>query len=456
MQRKEYLTLCSWLTNPQRKPLIIRGARQVGKTWLVRYLASANNKQLIELNFERNPHLLDLFYSNDPQKILLAIEAAFSISIDPEHSILFLDEIQVAPHLLAKLRWFAEKMPNLPVIAAGSLLEFVLAEHTFSMPVGRISYLHLEPLSFQEFLLATGHNKLDDFLKNYQLQDTIPQVLHEKLWELMREYIIVGGMPAVVTNWLEHRSLNQISQIQYELLATYRDDFAKYRGKIDPARLEETLNAIPRLIGKKFKYAAVNPQLQAISIKKDLELLCKARLCYKVQSSAANGIPLASEINNKNFKIILLDIGLVSSLLDLSLVDILKIKDLQLINQGSITEQLVGQLLRSIRPSFQEPSLYYWLREQTGSAAEIDYLIQHKNKIIPIEVKAGNTGTLRSLHLFMELKTYHQAVRINADLPSLTTVQTKLHNGQEVHYELLSIPLYLTEQLHRLLNSVPD
>lgn len=451
MKRKELTALKDWLDGPQRKPLIIRGARQVGKTWLVRYLAKLNNKQLIELNFERDPKLTTLFHSNDPRKILLAIEAALSKSINPEYSLLFLDEIQAAPKMLAKLRWFAEEMPNLAVIAAGSLLEFVLAEHEFSMPVGRISYLHLEPMSFQEFILAAGHNNLLNFLENYQLDEIIPEIIHEHLWELMDEYLIVGGMPAAVDGWLKTRSLLKVSQIQHDLLASYRDDFAKYKGRISNERLEDTLKAVPKLLGKKFKYSNVNPEVQAITIKNALNLLCKARLCYKVHNSSGNGIPLASEAGNKSFKVILLDAGLASSLLNLSLTNILEPKNLHLINQGGIVEQAVGQLLRTMRPGFQEPSLYYWLRQEKNSAAEIDYLIQHKNKIIPIEVKSGSTGTLRSLHLFMGLKGYKKAVRINSDLPSITNVQTTIHTGEKINYELISIPLYLTEQINRLL-----
>lgn len=451
MKRKELTTLNEWLYDPQRKPLIIRGARQVGKTWLVRYLAQSSNKQLIELNFERDPKLISLFYSNDSHKTLLAIEAALSISINPEQSILFLDEIQAAPQLFAKLRWFAEEMPNLALIAAGSLLEFVLAEHEFSMPVGRVNYLYLEPMSFQEFILAAGQNNLLKFLENYQLTDIIPQIIHERLWELMREYLIVGGMPAAVASWLKTRSLLKVSQIQHDLLASYRDDFAKYKGRISNEILEDTLKTVPKLLGKKFKYSNVNSEVQAIAIKKALNLLCKARICYKVHNSSGNGIPLASETGAKSFKVILLDTGLVSSLLGLSLTDILEPKDLHLINHGGIAEQAAGQLLRTVRLSFQEPLLYYWLREEKTSAAEIDYLIQHKNKIIPIEVKAGSTGTLRSLHLFMGLKGYKKAVRINSDLPSITNVQTTIHTGEKINYELISIPLYLTEQINRLL-----
>lgn len=454
MDRKILNFLCDWLQDKNRKPMIIRGARQVGKTWLVRYLAAKANKKLVELNFERNPAFAELFHSNDPQKTLFAIETALNITIRAVDSILFLDEIQAFPQILAKLRWFAEELPELPVVAAGSLLEFVLDEHEFSMPVGRVSYCYLEPMSFQEFLLGTGQDKLSNFLDNYSLADSIPQPIHERLWELLREYLIVGGMPAAVASWADVRSLAKISEIQHDLLATYRDDFAKYRGRIESVRLEEVLNAVPRLLGQKFKYSAVNSDIVAASVRRALILLCKAQLCYKVNSCSGNGVPLSAEIKDKTYKVVFLDIGLISALLNLSFQDVLNVQNIHLTNQGKLTEQLVGQLLRTVRPHYQEPALYYWLREERGSAAEIDYLMQYNGSVIPVEVKSGSTGTLKALHLFMGLKKYQLAVRINADYPSITNVKHKTHDDKEVSYRLMSIPLYLTEQINRLLGEV--
>ena len=454
MKRKMSDFLCSWIHNKSRKPIIIRGARQVGKTWLVHDLANRTHKKLIEINFERNPNFASLFYSNDPKKILFAIEISLNITIDITDSILFLDEIQAAPQIFAKLRWFAEELPELPIVAAGSLLEFVLDEYEFSMPVGRISYLHLEPMSFQEFLLALGQNKLYDFLHNYVLDAIIPQPIHERLLELLREYCIVGGMPAAVASWAHEHLLEKVNQIHHDLLATYRDDFAKYRGKIASVRLEEILNVLPKLLGQKFKYSKVNPEIAATSIKRALDLLCKAQLCYKVNNSTGNGIPLGAEVRGRAYKIVFLDIGLVSALLGLGLQNISAMNDTPFANQGKLTEQLAGQLLRTLRPYYQEPILYYWLREQPGSSSEVDYLIQHEGKVVPIEVKSGSTGALKALHIFMGLKKHRVAMRINTDYPSITNVQTKIYDKTEVTYQLISIPLYLTEQINQLLCSI--
>lgn len=196
--RKALAYLSAWIDSSHRKPVVIHGARQVGKTWMVRQLADISGKQLVELNFEKRLALRDLFTSNDPKEIIINLESELNITIDPENSLLFLDEIQAAPELLSKLRWFFEDMPDLPVVAAGSLLEFTLAEHSFSMPVGRITYLHVEPFSFEEFLVAQGYVKLHEFLLSWEWNKPIPTTIHLKLMGYMKEYMMIGGMPEAV------------------------------------------------------------------------------------------------------------------------------------------------------------------------------------------------------------------------------------------------------------------
>lgn len=452
MERKILGYLTEWLAADKRKPLVIRGARQVGKTWLVRHLAEISGKQLIEVNFEKQPSAVSLFASNDPQQILLNLSALHNQKIDPNNSLLFLDEIQAAPQLFSKLRWFAEDLPILPVIAAGSLLEFVLAEHSFSMPVGRISYVHVEPLSFEEFLLANNKDSLYEYIGNYNFTIEVPEIIHEKLINLFKQYLIIGGMPAVVSSWIKEYSLEKVNQIQNDLLATYRDDFVRYKGRIAIERLEEVIMAVPKMLGQKFVYSQINKTIQSTTFKQVLNLLEKARICHRIQSSAANGEPLAAEIKEKYFKEIFLDIGLGNTALGLNLNQLNTISEITLINNGGVAEQVVGQLLRTITPPYIEPSLYCWHREDPGSNAEIDYVIQHHHQIIPIEVKAGSTGGLKSLQLFMRMKKFPTAIRINSDYPSKTTVNMKDSTGHAVKYHLLSIPFYLVGQIHRLLD----
>lgn len=448
MRREHSAFLAKWLASSSRKPLVVRGARQVGKTWLIRDLARSQNRQLFEINFEKRPESASLFSSNDPREISLNIQAATGRKMRPSEAILFLDEIQAAPQLLSKLRWFAEDMPELAVIAAGSLLDFALAKHEFSMPVGRIGYLYLEPLSLEEFLEATGHGEMKAYLQAFSWGKKIPSALHEQLLKLTKEYMIIGGMPAAVSSWAEEKSLSSVNQIHFDLLATYRDDFAKYSGRLPIERLEEVIRSIPLQLGKKFIYKEVDRESSASSFKQALDLLSKARLCHRVVASAANGLPLGAEANEKFFKVLLLDIGLCSASLGLSLHQLQSVTELSLINNGAIAEQLAGQLLRTIDPPYISPSLHYWLREKKGASAEVDYLLQHENQVIAVEVKAGKTGTLKSLHQFMKEKKRPLAVRINSDIPQIGPVSLE---SLDLEYTLLSIPFYLEGQLPRLL-----
>ncbi|MBS0655303.1 MAG: ATP-binding protein [Verrucomicrobia bacterium] len=451
MQRTALGYLKKWLASSDRKPLVLRGARQVGKTWLVRQLAHETGKKLIEINLEKHPKLASSFASNEPATILKQLRFDLEIAIDPSNCLLFIDEIQAAPHLFPKLRWFAEDMPELAVIAAGSLLEFVLGHHEFSMPVGRISYMYIEPLSFVEFLLAHKREELVAQIKEFTWQEQISAFTHEKLMALFKEYIIVGGMPAVVHSWSTKQDISDVSRLHNDILHTYRDDFGKYSSKTPQERLQEVLTAVPLHLGEKFVCSNVNADVRAEVVKEALELLAKARVCHKIMASSSNGVPLGAELLKAYIKVILLDVGLSSSDLGLKLSELASIQEIDLINKGGIAEQVTGQLLRTIGPFYQEPALYYWINPEKSSSAEIDYVIQHGSRVVPIEVKAGASGKLKSLHRFMHLKNLPLAVRINSAPPSKYTVDLKDTQGNPLHYELRSLPFYLIGELDRLL-----
>ncbi len=453
MKRDRTAFLQDWLHSKERKPLVIRGARQVGKTWLIRNLAQVEQHRLIEMNFEKQPELKSLFSSNNPREILLNIAASKGGAIDPLKTILFLDEIQAAPQLLEKLRWFQEDLPDIPVVAAGSLLDITLAKHTFSMPVGRISYMYLEPLSFEEFLDATGQQELRVYLGKYDWQLHIPEALHSQLMKLVKEYLIVGGMPTAVVSWAKEKALETVSQIHIDLLSTYRDDFSKYRGRLGLDRLDEVMLSIPRQLGKKFVYKEVSIDTGSTSLKQALELLCSAKVCHKVVSTSANGLPLGAESDDRCFKVIMLDCGLCSASLGLSLHQLGSISEISFVNSGGMAEQFVGQQLRTIFPAYMSPVTYYWHRAKKGAEAEVDYIIQHQNQVFPLEVKAGTTGTLKSLHQFMKEKKKEIAIRINSDLPRVGPIHVKDFSGASIEYTLLSLPFYLLGQLHRLIQS---
>jgi predicted AAA+ superfamily ATPase len=265
-----------------------------------------------------------------------------------------------------------------------------------------------------------------------------------------KEYLIIGGMPAAISSWKNKKSLKEVNQVHHDLMATYRDDIAKYRGRLAAERLEEVMLAVPKHLGEKFVYTRINPSAQISTIKHALDLLCKAKICHRVVGCAANGVPLAAEIQERYVKAVFLDVGLCSAALGLSLDQLSVIEEVTLINKGGIAEQVVGQILRTIVPPYIEPALYYWHREEKGSSAEVDYMTQYRNRVIPIEVKAGSTGSLRSLQFFMCLKGLPIAVRINSDCPSQVEVILKEHQ-----YKLLSIPFYLLGQLHRFLDEEP-
>jgi predicted AAA+ superfamily ATPase len=442
--------LKDWLISSSRKPAVLRGARQVGKTWTVRELAKKAGKQLVELNFEKQRSLAVHFESNEPATILLNLESALNQSINPANSILFLDEIQAAPELLAKLRWFYEDMPELPVIAAGSLLEFILEKHTFSMPVGRIQYFFIEPLGFEEFLLAKNETHLLSALEKISIEESLNASLHNKANLLFKEFVLVGGMPEAVSTWIKTSSLDALAEVHHNLIHTYQDDFTKYAGKLSIPYLEEVLHTIPTCLTKKFVYSHVNPAGRHESIKQALHLLLKARLCHKVLSVSANGIPLAAEVNAKIFKIILIDVGLVSTMLGLKLHQFNNIEDILVVNKGALAEQVIGQLLRLLSPYYIDPELYYWNRESANSSAEIDYLIQDNQRLIPIEVKSGAQGKLRSLHQFMSEKPWKLAIRFYSGPIQRDHIKSKTTTGDANDYELISLPFYMLGQLYRL------
>lgn len=450
MYRNASEKLDSWLNSRKRKPLVLRGARQVGKTWLIRDLARRNRKELIEVNFERTPQLADLFTSNQPEQTLLYLEAELNVRIDQSKSLLFLDEIQAKPAVLAALRWFGEEMPELPVAAAGSLLDFALAEHSFSMPVGRITYFYLEPMSFFEFVLATGNDRLYRLLKEMRIAAPLPNALHETCLELYLTYIRIGGMPEVVQEWNSSKDLSACVRVQQDLLATIRDDFNKYHERFDTELLGEVLASIPKQLGNKFVLSRVTDSSRSGEIKRGLDLLEKARICCRVRHTSANGLPLGAESNEKFFKVILLDTAFVSIQLGLSRLTITDAKKFILQNRGPMAEQYVGQQIRAFQSLSEDPALHFWQRIG-GRQGEIDYIIQYRTSVMPVEIKAGATGSMKSLHQFMFDKNLDLAVRIDQNPPSLSRLSVKTTLGDDVGYKLLSLPFYLVERLPELL-----
>lgn len=416
----------------------------MGKTWLVRDLAARSGRELAEVNFERDPSFARYFRTNDAAAILGELSLALDRDISPERSLLFLDEIQAAAPVFAKLRWFYEQVPSLPVVAAGSLLELTLADADFSMPVGRVSFQHVEPMGFPEFLEAHGQQRLLRALAEWRPGAPLPEAAHERATEWLHRYSMVGGMPAVVEADAGGRGARACRELQRDLAAAFRADFAKYSGRMHPSVLDATLRAVAGSLGRKLVYAQFGDGVKQHQARRALELLAGARVCHLVRHSAANGLPLGAEAKDTFRKAILADVGLAHALLGTPATTAFPSwTDLAPAVRGQLADQLAGQQLRLIDALTGDgPELFYWQREG-GRPGEIDYLVVVGGRIVPVELKSGAAGSMKSLHQFMFDKHLELAVRCDANPPSAMDVSVTTTRGDPVSYRLLSLPPYL-------------
>jgi predicted AAA+ superfamily ATPase len=452
MKRLAENDLIAWKDRAARKPLIVRGARQVGKTFLVEAFGKQHFPAVLTVNLEQKEDLHALFTRMEARRIVQELSLYFNQPIMPGQTLLFLDEIQACPKAIACLRYFHEEMPELHVMAAGSLLDFSLREFKHSVPVGRIEYLHLDPLTFQEFLRAIGETALATHLDGYHIGDDLGDAVSLRLRELLRVYFFVGGMPSAVAAYVERHDLLDVQRILASTTTTLQDDFAKYGTRAQQRNMRQILRYVPRNIGRKVRYVHINPEVRSEPLRTALELLELSRIVTLVRHTSANGIPLGAEASETHFKPLLLDIGLCNNLCGLSLTDAAELLTVQ---EGGLAEQFVGQELRSLGPAFEEHPLFYWHREEKNANAEVDYLRAHEGHIIPIEVRAGKSGSLKSLQVFLAEKERNFAVRLNMDKPSLGSFTATIGGKggvRDVTYTLLSLPLYLAGQLDRLLH----
>lgn len=450
MQRRQLHTLEKWLRNKKRKPLIILGARQVGKSTLVELFAKQQGRTLLNVNLERYPELSQAFSTKDPQQILQQIEVLPRMAGVDDNTLLFLDEIQAVPEAIPALRYFYEERAELPLISAGSLLEFALSAHRFSMPVGRVQYLHMGPMTFTEFLGALGEDKLHHIVSTYEPGREISTVAHQRLLQQLRAYYFTGGMPEAVAVFAKTRSYREVGEVHHSIIDTYREDFPKYAGSRNLNRMLNVFNFAARNVGIKVKYSNISRQEQSGTLKKDLELLSMARVIGKVVHSHCSGLPLQADIEEKIYKLLFLDVGLMNAICGLNWRVISQLDEMKLVNEGAIAEQFIGQHLQALLAETPNRELTYWLREGRSANAEVDFVIALAGNIIPIEVKAGATGSLKSLHQFMGDKQAGFAVRFDTSLPATTQVDALIRTKQgtkPVRYPLISLPLYLIERL---------
>jgi uncharacterized protein len=436
MHREIETELIQWKNSLDRLPLLLRGARQVGKTFIVEKFGKEHFTSFLFINLEQKQEFHASFESLDPQKIIAELELLSGQKIIPGETLLFLDEIQECPRAIMAFRYFKEQMPMLHLIGAGSLLEFALNDESFKMPVGRVAFLYLQPLSFVEFLEASGSGLLREQLKKISLKNSPSAAVHNHLLNFVREYTILGGMPAVVKKYLLTKSFLESQYTQTNLLNSYSRDFGKYAKKAIHLNLQLLFEKAPGLVGQWFKYKNVNPDTPPKDIKTALHQLYQAGILHPIHATSAAGIPLVINKNEKKFKLLFLDVGLVKRACRLDSELLLK-QDIFLLNEGALAEQLVGQELLAYQDKHEFPELYFWGREQKNSNAEVDYLTIVDGQIIPVEVKSGARGKLKSLKMFMEERNTKIGIKIS---------QAPLSLDQNI----LSIPFYLISELSRL------
>lgn len=422
------IELNAWRKEKEGKPLLIRGARQVGKSTAVRELAK-KFEYFLEVNFEEQKQVHKIFEGDlNPKELCENLSILYNVPIIPGSTLLFFDEIQACIPAISSLRFFYEKYPELHVIAAGSLLEFALAEIP-SFGVGRIRSMFVYPLSFEEYLTGMGEQLLISAKRKATAENLLAEPIHKKLLSHVKRFLVLGGMPEVVSSYVKNGNLIQCGQILDDLVISLKADFAKYKDHVPFLRISEVFDSVVQQSGGKFVYAKAATASNHKQIKEALDLLIMAGLVIPVTHTAANGLPLGAEANVKNRKMLLLDTGIFQRLLGLDIAEILLEENFDAINKGAIAEQYTGLEILKSSSCYKQESLYYWHREAKSSNAEVDYIIQKEQQVVPIEVKSGKKGSMQSLRLFMQEKS------------SVFGVRFSLENYSK-YENILALPLY--------------
>ncbi len=452
MKREIEQYLLYWKDSINRKPLILRGARQVGKTFSVIKFGKENFDDVLLLNAEQDDNLKNVFNSKNPTLIINELSALYNKPVIEGKTLLFIDEIQLLPEAIVALRYFYEQMPGLHIIAAGSLLDHTLNELPYSMPVGRVEFAFMYPMSFKEFLLANDQQGVVNYLDKFSPDESFSEAIHQKLIELLRLYFFIGGMPEAVRVYTKTKNLIEVEKVHSAILTSFQYDFAKYSTRSQQDYLKESLKYVAKNVGKKVKYSAINNSVHSSYIKDALLKLELSRIIHLVRKTKSSKVPINQYVDNNVFKPLFLDIGLLCSLSHIKLTGL---KNLVTDFEGALAEQFVGQELLTSFNYYEDAKLYYWVREAKNTNAEIDFLYQIGNSIYPIEVKAGKTGTLKSLQVYLAGKKEHTGIRFNIDLPSVgkNLKATVILGGNKkvIDYNLVSLPLYFAA----LINKIP-
>ncbi len=427
MKRFAIKQLEAWKNSPRRKPLVIEGARQVGKTWLVEEFAKTHYKNFVSINFEKQIYLRDLFKTDfDTDRILTAIKAATHENIIPGETLIFFDEIQDAENGLTSLKYFCENAPEQHIIVAGSLLGIELHRNT-SFPVGKVRFLTLRPMSFLEFLLAMGEDGLEKILENMDWPNI--DIFAAKLKELLKMYYYVGGMPEAVLAFAERRDFDEVREIQLDILKSYDYDFSKHAPAEIVPRIRQVWNSLPVQLSKenrKFIYGLVKEGARAREYETALQWLIDGGLVYKICNVSAPRIPLKSYQDDGAFKLFAVDVGLLGAMSSLDSESVVEGNRIFTEFKGAVTEQYALQELIL----HHEP--FYFAK--ANSQLEIDFLLQEKGNVIPIEVKAEENLRARSLRQFV------------ADFSPKDAYRLSMSNYRQEDW-MTNIPLYAIETL---------
>ncbi|HNQ67065.1 MAG TPA: AAA family ATPase [Bacteroidales bacterium] len=447
MYREIEKYLSDWKTSLYRKPLIIRGARQVGKTYTIEKFAKENFKHFLKINLEQDRNLQHVFESLNPQQIINELTALYQVPIIDGETLLFIDEIQVSPNAIASLRYFYEQKPGLHVISAGSLLDITLNEMRYSMPVGRVDFAFMYPMTFSEFLIAIEENGLVKAIDDFASQKTIGIAIHKRILELLRLYFFIGGMPEAVAHYVNEKELSGIEKIHSGLVQSIQFDFAKYGTRKQQEYLKDVLHYVANNIGSKVKYSNISTSVHSSLLKDAFLKLEMTRIIHLVRHTRSSSVPLTQLQDKDVFKPIFVDIGMLNHLAGIKLVNL---DNLVTAFEGTLAEQFVLQEFIAGSIPYHEQKLNYWIREAKNSNAEIDCLFQIENNVYPIEIKAGKRGTLKSLHIFLAEKNKKTGIRLNLDVPSMgknLQAAVNIPGKNQLTYNLVSLPLYLAGKL---------
>lgn len=436
--------LLLWKESPRRKPLLIRGARQVGKSTAVREFGKSF-KYYIEINLERQADLKQLFTQNiDVHKTCEKLSGTLGIPIIEGETLLFIDEIQVCQEAIMALRYFKEDYPELHVIAAGSLLEFALEELP-SFAVGRIRSLYLYPFSFDEFLWAQGLDLQVSYKKGATSTEPLTEAAHKSLTDQLKTFYMVGGMPAAVNEWMETHSYMEVSHVHRDIIEAYQDDFSKYKKRISPTLLRQVLRSVALQAGCKFVYSAAIQDVHSSVVREALHLLTLAGLITPVKHSDGSGLPLGAEENNKYVKYLFFDLGVMQTMLNTPASDILMASDIDFVNKGPASEMFAGLELLKYGDCYMKGEMYYWQNIGKNNNAEVDYLCAKAGHVLPVEVKASTQGSMQSLWIFMRKRKLDYAVRTSLENFGQFDYYDPEQDFAQRHVEI--VPLYALSNL---------